>query len=339
MNNRYSRQISFKPIGKHGQQLIKKSVVTIIGCGALGTVCSELLVRAGIGEIYLADRDYVEYSNLQRQQLFTEQDAKDAIPKVIAAKRRLQLIQSHVKIESYFQHVDATLMENLAKKSTLLIDATDNFETRLLINDAAFKYDIPWIYGACIGSSGVVFPFVPGKTPCIRCMLQTIPRLNDTCESAGIISPAVQVTAAMQTSEALKLLTNNHSKVMSEIYHFDLWDNIRLNLGVSMIKNDSCESCSIDATYPSLTADNHGHISLLCGGETIQILPDEKRTITLKDAERVATRIEAAFKKTPYFIQFWFNDYRIVVFHDGRILIHGSINVALGRKLYIRLFG
>src|SRR5699024_8127 len=139
------------------------------------------------GEIHLADRDYVEYSNLQRQQLFTEKDAADCVPKVMAAKKRLQSIQSRVKINTYFQHVDANLMKRLAKKSNLIIDATDNFETRFIMNDVSFKYKIPWIYGACIESSGVVFPFIPGETPCLRCVLQTVPPLNDTCETVGVI--------------------------------------------------------------------------------------------------------------------------------------------------------
>lgn len=339
MNNRYSRQIHFKPIGEKGQKLLATSIVTIIGCGALGSVSSESLARAGVGEIHLADRDYVELSNLHRQQLFTEHDVELSIPKVIAAKQRLLSIRSDLKLETYLQHVDADLMENLAQKSDLIIDATDNFETRLLINDAAFKYKVPWIYGACIGSSGVIFPFVPNQTPCLRCLLPTLPSLNETCETAGVISPAVQMTAAMQTAEALKWLTGNVREMSSKVHHFDTWRNEHLHIGIKNIKKTNCKSCGKHPTYPSLSTFRREKISMLCGRDTIQILPNQQRVITLNDAEKVAKKIKATMRRTPYFVEFWVRCYRIMVFDDGRLFIHGLSDLNIGRKIYVELFG
>lgn len=329
----------YQSIGESGQRLIAKSNVTIIGCGALGSVSAELLARAGIGKIHLADRDFVELSNLHRQQLFTEQDASLALPKVVAAKKRLHTIRSDIHIHTYFQHVDAELMEKLTKKSDLIIDATDNFETRLLINDAAYKYGIPWIYGACIGSSGVVFPFVPHQTPCFRCLLPALPSLNDTCDATGVIAPAVQVTAARQVAEAIKWITGNRKSLATNVHHFDLWTNQYLNIGVKHIKHKTCESCGDQATYPSLSSFRRDNISYLCGGETIQILPEYNRNLTLVDAEKAAKKITANIKRAPYFVEFLVKGHRVIVFHDGRILIHGLADINQARKLYVDIFG
>ena len=214
MENRYSRQTLFKPIGEEGQKRIRESKVLLIGCGALGTAISETLVRAGVGKLILADRDYVEPSNLQRQQLFTEQDAIDGTPKVVAAARQLTAIRSDVQIHTILDHIDGPLIEELVQDVDLILDATDNFETRLLMNDIAWKAGIPWIYGACVGSLSTIYPFVPGQSACFRCLLPVLPAVNETCDTVGIIAPAVQITAAHQSAEAEKWLSG-HKKAMS----------------------------------------------------------------------------------------------------------------------------
>lgn len=339
MDERYSRQTLFKPLGQEGQNRLASAVVTIVGCGALGSAIAETLTRAGIGEIHLVDRDYVELSNLQRQQLFTEEDAKNMMPKVAAAEQRLKAIRSDLRLFTYLDNLDAILMERLIKGSDLVMDATDNFETRLLINDASVKYSVPWIYGACVGSSGVVFPFVPGESGCFRCLLPVLPAVNETCDTVGIISPAVQVTAALQCTEAIKWLSGNREAMRKKVHHFNLWDNTQLDIGISRIKNTACETCGANPVYPSLESASVQSYAVLCGRDAVQVLPDPKRPITLEDAEKAGRLLDAPMKRTPYFIELHAFGHRMVLFGNGRLLIHGIRNVSEGRKLYHQLFG
>ncbi|OHX53917.1 thiamine biosynthesis protein ThiF [Planococcus salinarum] len=339
MEDRYSRQTLFKPIGASGQTSIQEAVITIIGCGALGSAIAESMARAGVGEIHLVDRDYVEFSNLQRQQLFTEVDAAAMTPKVVAAEKRLKAIRTHLKLHTYLENLGADLMEKLIKKSTLVMDATDNFETRLLINDASVKYGVPWIYGACVGSSGAVFPFVPGKGSCFRCLVPVLPAVNETCDTVGIISPAVQITAALQCAEAMKWLSGNEQAMRKKVHYFNVWDNSQYDIGIARIKNAQCETCGENPAFPSLMRSSEGLYAVLCGREAVQILPDPTRTITLDDAEFAANRMGAEVKRTPYFVQLRALGYRMVFFGDGRMIIHGIRNAADGRKIYHQLFG
>ncbi len=339
VDERYSRHVLFKPLGQSGQQQLSQATVTIVGCGALGSAIAETLTRAGIGTIHLVDRDYVEVSNLQRQQLFTESDAQQMLPKVAAAEQRLKAIRSDLQLFTYLEHLDARGMEKLASVSELILDATDNFETRLLINDASVKYDVPWIYGACVGSSGVVFPFVPKESSCFRCLIPVLPAINETCDTVGVISPAVQVTAALQTTEALKWLSGNRDAMRKKIHYFNLWDNSQLDIGVSRIRDSQCKTCGEDAVFPSLNETIVNSYAVLCGRDAVQILPDATRPITLDDAERVGKRLEASVKRTPYFVELNVFDHRMVLFGNGRLLIHGVHTIAEGRKLYHQVFG
>lgn len=339
MNSRYSRQLLFKQIGETGQNRIGAAVVAIIGCGALGSAIAETLVRAGVGTIHLADRDYVELSNIQRQQLFTEQDAEEMLPKVVAAEKRLKSINSNITLHTYLQNVDHLLIEDLATRVDIILDATDNFETRLLINDAAYKHDIPWIYGACVGSSGVIFPFRPNQTACFRCLLPVLPTVNETCDTVGIISPAVQITAATQCAEALKLLSGNEKAVRTKVHHFDCWNNTFLDVGISKVKNETCETCSKHATFPSLERDQQSQYAVLCGRDAVQVLPSPGRKVTLEDAEKLTKSLNAFKRRTPYFVEFERDQHRMLLFGDGRLLIHGVKDVNLGRKLYTETFG
>ncbi|QDY83558.1 thiazole biosynthesis adenylyltransferase ThiF [Paenibacillus polymyxa] len=339
MKERYSRQILFRPIGSEGQRNLSEAVVTIIGCGALGSAIAETLVRAGVGEIHLVDRDYVETSNLQRQQLFTEQDAAQMLPKVTAAEKRLKAIREDVRLYTYLDSLDAGLAQELAGKSTLLMDATDNFETRLLINDAALKAEIPWIYGACVGSTGVVFPFVPGKSACFRCLLPSLPAINQTCDTVGIISPAVQVTAALQSAEAMKWLSGKRDQMRSKVHLFDLWENTQMDIGISRIHNPDCPTCGEKPVFPALTAPHRSAYAALCGRDVVQVLPDPHRPITLDDAEKMGRLMAEHVKRTPYFVEFYAFKHRMILFKNGRLLIHGIGSVARGQKLYHQLFG
>lgn len=339
MENRYSRQTLFKPIGTEGQKRLQDAHVVIIGCGALGSPISEMLVRAGIGKLTIADRDYVEMSNLQRQQLFTEQDALSGMPKVVAAKRRLQEIRQDCDIRTVLDHVDGPMLEEITADADLIMDATDNFETRLLMNDVAWKKGIPWIHGACVGSSGTVFPFIPEKSACFRCLLPVLPSVNETCDTAGIIAPAVQTVAARQTAEALKWLTGNEDAMMTKLLHFDLWNNTQVEAGISRIRNEHCETCGAEPTYPSLNRAEGTNYAVLCGRETVQVIPDSSRTLTLNDGEQVAKRLSTDYKMTPFFVEFYAEGYRCVLFQNGRLLIHGLRDMKEGRKLYHQFFG
>ncbi|WP_172193732.1 ThiF family adenylyltransferase [Saccharibacillus qingshengii] len=337
---RYSRQIRFAPIGTTGQQRLADASVAVIGCGALGSAIAEQLTRAGVGELHLVDRDYVEWSNLQRQQLFTESDAEQMVPKVEAARTRLLAIRSDLALYTHFDDLDIPLIRELASKCSLIMDATDNFETRLLIGDAALEAGIPWIYGACVGSSGTVFPFVPGRSACFRCLIPVLPAANDTCDTAGIIAPAVQMTAAVQCAEALKWLSGSRDSLRVKVHHFDLWTGTQMDTGISRIRRADCPSCGPDPSFPALSySAARPAYAALCGRDTVQVLPDPARPLTLDDAERVALRFGSDLRRTPHFVQFHAMGARFILFGSGRLLIHGTGSVDEGRRLHRKVFG
>ncbi|MFD0713181.1 ThiF family adenylyltransferase [Paenibacillus sp. GCM10027626] len=339
MDERYSRQQKFKPIGQHGQRLLEKATVAVIGCGALGSAIAEMLVRAGIGHLHLVDRDVVEISNLQRQQLFCERQARETMPKVVAAEQRLREIRSDVQLTITIDHADGTHIEHLARQCDLLMDATDNFETRIMINDAAYKYRRPWVYGACVGSTGVVFPFVPGSSACLRCLLPSLPAVNETCDMAGIIGSAVQMTAALQCTEALKWLTGNKDALIRKVHHFDLWSHTRIDSGLTRIKRLNCPTCGDSPTFESLSPIRKTQIEMLCGQNTVQVIPGNSRTIDFDEAERTGRLANISVRRTPYFVEMHIKEYRMILFSNGRLLIHGLNDVHQGRKLYHQLFG
>lgn len=285
MNNRYSRQVLFLPIGKDGQEKISTKHVLIIGAGALGSANAEALVRAGIGQLTIVDRDYVEWSNLQRQQLYTEQDAEKRLPKAIAAKNRLTSINSSVSIEAVVADASVLELEKWAQKADLIIDGTDNFETRMMINDIAQKYKVPWIYGACVGSYGVSYTIIPEKTPCLSCLLETVPLGGVTCDTAGIIGPAVNMVAANQITEALKILVGDLESLRNKLVSFDLWKNQHRTIKVDKLKKEDCPSCGNNRSYPFLTFENQTKTTMLCGRDTVQIRPPSPVTRDLETLE------------------------------------------------------
>lgn len=339
LKERYSRQTLFSPIGDKGQSKISRSTVLVIGCGALGTSISETLVRAGVKKIILVDRDYVEASNLQRQQLFTEQDAIDKTPKVVAAKRRLQQVRKDVEIDTVLDHVDGEKMDALSVGVDIIMDATDNFETRLVMNDIAWKKNVPWIYGACVGSTSMSYSFIPGETPCFQCLLPALPAVNETCDTAGIIAPAVQITAAHQSAEALKWLSGNKKAMRTKMLTYDCWHNTGVEMGLSRLQKETCPTCGPNASYPALQKKNETSIAVLCGRNTVQVIPEANRLLTLEEVEDVAIRLNKQYKKTPYFIEMSMNGYRSIIFKNGRLLIHGLKDSQEGRKIYHQYFG
>ncbi|WP_028546319.1 ThiF family adenylyltransferase [Paenibacillus taiwanensis] len=339
-DERYSRQERFAPIGAEGQRKLKDSRVLIVGAGALGSGTAEMLVRAGVGHVTIIDRDYVEWSNLQRQQLYTEQDVQERLPKAIAAERRLRAVNSSVEIQGVVADVTVYELEQWAAGQHLILDATDNFDTRMLLNDYAMKHNVPWIYGACVGSYGMSMMFEPGMTPCLHCLMDTVPIGGATCDTAGIIPPAVQMVIAYQTAEAIKWLSGNQPALRRKLVSFDLWTNQSTALDVTAARRDDCPSCGKAATYPYLEAANHRKTETLCGRDTVQIRPAKPQQLIIAE---VAARLGHAWGSTvqsnDYLLAVHIDSYRLVMFKDGRILVHGTKDPVEARTIADRVFG
>lgn len=336
---RYSRQMLFTPIGEKGQDNIRKKHVLIVGAGALGTASAEMIARAGIGTLTIVDRDYVEWSNLQRQQLYIEDDAINRIPKAVAAKQHLEKINSEVDVLSYVEDVTSANIEEFAEGVDVIIDATDNFETRLLINDLSIKNNIPWIYGGCVGSYGLSFTIIPSETPCLHCLLKHIPFDGMTCDTVGVISPIVSMVASHQTAEALKILVGDMENMRGKLVSFDLWKNQYSSINMDRLKNDACPTCGSDPVFPYLTAEMETKAAVLCGRDTVQIRPSSGKQFSF---EQIAERIKPiadAFLENPFLMSFTFGEHRIVLFKDGRALIHGTKDISEAKKIYHRYIG
>ena len=336
---RYSRQTLFAPIGKVGQEKLIKAHVLVIGAGALGTNTTELLVRAGIGKLTIIDRDYVEWSNLQRQQLYTEEDAATRLPKAVAAENRLRQLNSECEIEGIVADVGPVELEHYCHHVDLIIDATDNFETRMLINDVSQKYKIPWIYGGCTGSYGVSFTVIPSLTPCLSCLLGTLPMTGETCDTVGVISPAVQIVTAHQVAEALKILVGDFKALRGTLLYFDIWKNEHASINVAAMKKDDCLSCGHGPIYPFLNGEHQTRTAVLCGRESVQIRPADAHERDLEALAEQLNRVGEKVEANPYLINSVVEGYRMVIFRDGRALIHGTKDLVMAKSLYNRYIG
>ncbi|MED5073057.1 thiazole biosynthesis adenylyltransferase ThiF [Anoxybacillus geothermalis] len=341
MNERYSRQQLFAPIGEEGQKKIRGKHVVLVGAGALGTGNAEALVRAGIGKLTIIDRDYVEWSNLQRQQLYSEADAKERLPKAIAAKRRLEQINSEVEIEAIVGDAGPEELETIALKQRpdLWIDATDNFDTRLVLNDVAYKYNIPWIYGACVGSYGLSCAFIPNRTPCLYCLLETVPQGGLTCDTAGIISPAVQMVVSYQMAEALKVLVEDWAALRGKLVSFDLWTNEYAAIRIDAVKRDDCPTCGHRPSYPFLSYEHQTKTAVLCGRDSVQIRPSSRRQYDVNELASFFRRQGLRAEANPYLVSVSLGAKRLVVFADGRALVHGTKDVQEAKAIYYRYLG
>ncbi|MBM7649071.1 adenylyltransferase/sulfurtransferase [Bacillus ectoiniformans] len=337
MDDRYSRQKLFYPIGNTGQTRLLNKHVLIVGAGALGASNAESLVRAGIGKLTIIDRDYVEWSNLQRQQLYTEQDAKNRMPKAIAAKDRLTQMNSEVDIQAFVMDATSESLSPLLKGVDIAIDATDNFDIRMIMNDLMQKHQIPWIYGSCVGSTGMSYTIIPGETPCLHCLLHSVPMNGATCDTSGIISPAVQMVTAHQTVEALKLLVEDHSALRKGLLTFDVWNNQSYTMNVQRAKKADCPSCGHNPIHPYLQYDQQTKVSVLCGRDTVQIRPS-KQALSLDDLEKKLSTF-GEMKRNPYLLSLTYETYRIVFFQDGRAFVHGTNDIDQAKSIYYRLVG
>lgn len=338
MAERYSRQQLFKPIGDRGQEKIRNKHVLIVGAGALGSASAESFVRAGIGKLTIIDRDYVEWSNLQRQQLYSEEDAREKLPKTIAAKNRLEKLNSEVQIDAFVMDACAENLEGLLENVDVIIDATDNFDIRFIINDLSQKYNIPWVYGSCVGSYGMSYTIIPQETPCLHCVLKNVPVTGVTCDTAGIISPTVQIVAAYQVAEALKILVEDFAAIRKTFFMFDIWSNQNHFIKLGKIKTDDCPSCGLNRTYPYLSYENQTKVAVLCGRNTVQIRTVESRQYNFDDIEKVLKKL-GEVDRNPYLLSCQLDEYRVVIFRDGRVFIHGTNDISKAKQLYYRVFG
>jgi molybdopterin-synthase adenylyltransferase len=332
---RYSRQILFQPIGNEGQEELFRAKAVIIGCGALGTAQANQLARAGVGTLRLVDRDYVEESNLQRQTLFDEADAAESLPKAVAAERKLRCINSGVRVEGVVADADGRNIEELVAGFDVIMDGTDNFETRYLLNDAALKLGIPWVYGAVVGSYAVTLTILPGRTACLACVFPDPPQgIHPTCDTAGVIAPAVEWAAALQVTEALKILLGCEAELHGSLLAADLWKNQFQQ--VRPKRNAACLACGA-RNFVHLKEGPSSAISL-CGRNAVQIHHRESRQFDL-NALKNHLQGFGLVRANAYLLKFSLDAYELTVFPDGRAIIRGTQDPAVARGLYAKYIG
>jgi len=333
--SRYSRQIRFVPLGEAGQTKIRAASVAIVGCGALGTVQAEALARAGVGRLRILDRDFVEWSNLQREFLFEEADAAEALPKAVAAARRLARVNSEVAVEPMVADLTAANVEELFENVDLILDGTDNFETRFLINDAAVDREIPWIYGAAVGSYGIKLAIIPGKTSCFRCVYPEPPQgAQPTCETEGVLAPVTATIASLQVADALKILAVGSDAVTARLTTVDVWTGTIRQLAPPT-RDPQCPCC-VRKELVYLDGSRRAPISL-CGRNAVQI-HERSRPVDLPAlAQRLGT--VATVRSNEFALRVALDPFELTVFPDGRAIIKGTTDVGVARSLYARYIG
>lgn len=341
----------FHGIGPDGQARIGSSRVLLVGCGALGCVLADALVRAGVGSLRIVDRDFVELSNLQRQVLFSEQDVAEHLPKVIAAERRLRQINSQVEIQPCVADVDFSNLDELARDVHLILDGTDNFEVRYLINDVSLETGIPWIFTGCTGSSGQVMPIFPGQSPCLRCLMPfpPPPGTTETCDTAGVLGPAIGMLASFQAAQALKILAGHREQLEPRLTLIDAWAGTFRHIDLSQLQNSrSCPAC-----HGGERLWRNGHqraaSTVLCGRNSVQISPPEKVSFHLPDLARKLSSsglvtsnrflVRLTLQDTSAASENPENPTEITIFPDGRAIIRGTSDPAVARSLYSRYVG
>lgn len=339
MLDRYSRQIRFTPLGEEGQRRLLRSRVLICGCGALGGVLANTLARAGVGRLRIVDRDFVETSNLQRQVLFDEDDVAANLPKAIAATNKLRRVNSQIEIEPIVADVDHTNILGLMAGVDCVLDGTDNFETRFLLNDAAIKLGVPWVYGGAIGAGGQTMTVLPGETPCLRCLIAEAPPpgTTETCDTAGILASIINVVASIQATEAIKILTGNRAAVQRSLLVFDLWENRYLPMKAAGLREGSrCPAC-VEHQFDWLTGRRGTHTAVLCGRNAVQ-LARPGHAVSL---ENLAQKLAGVGRLTrnAFLLRLEVDRYVLTLFPDGRAIIGGTDDIAAARTIYARYVG
>jgi molybdopterin/thiamine biosynthesis adenylyltransferase len=334
---RYSRQILFQRIGAEGQRRLAAGKVGIVGCGATGSALAQLLARAGVGKLRIIDRDYVEASNLQRQSLFDEMDAAEFLPKAIAAARKIASFNSEIQVEARVEDVVPRNIEALLEGMDVILDGTDNFETRYLVNDYAVKSSLPWVYAAAVGSYGVTLNVLPGKTACLACIFPDTPRgMVETCETSGILNTAVNLVASVAATEAMKLLVGGDAlgRLRQTLWSFDVWSNEQAEIAAGKPR-EGCRACG-DRDFVHLAGGARPHITM-CGRNSVQI---HERASPIDFAE-MQRRLESlgVVRHNEFVLKFWREPYEMTLFPDGRAIIKGTTDTGVARSLYARYVG
>lgn len=333
---RYSKQVLFAPLGEEGQARLRKARVTLVGLGALGSTIAGHLVRAGVGFLRLCDRDFVELGNLQRQALYDEEDVRAGMPKAAAAASRLARINSEVALDPRVCDVNGSNAEDLARDVDLVLDGTDNFETRFLLNDACVRLGRPWVYGGCVGSSGMVMAVLPGEGPCFACLVGGLPAPGTfpTCDTAGVLNTAAGVVASFQANEAIKILAGRRSALGEGLLTVDLWANTFLRLKVP--RASTCEVC-VGRRFRHLESAPGAALSL-CGRNAVQVTPPPGSRLDLAEAERRLAPL-GPVRRNEYLLKFSADGCEITLFPDARAIVQGTDDVARARSLYARYVG
>ncbi|MBM3146527.1 MAG: ThiF family adenylyltransferase [Actinobacteria bacterium] len=335
---RYSRQVLFEGIGSAGQRALAGCRVALAGCGALGSLQASLLVRAGFGAVRIVDRDFVEESNLTRQVLFDEEDARTFQPKAVAAAEKLRGVNSLVAVEGIVEDINADSIDRLFGGFDVILDATDNFETRFLVNDYAVRTGTPWIYGACVAMYGLSFPILPGETACLRCVFETAPppELSPTCDTTGVIGAIVGVIASLQAGEAIKIAVGARDRVSRRMAVIDLWDNLIGNAELPD-RLETCPCCG-ERRFEYLDGTRSTATTSLCGRNAVQIRrPDGHRL----DLEQLAARLVplGRVERNRFLLRADIDAYQLTVFADGRAIVGGTGDPAVARSVYARYVG
>lgn len=329
-DERYSRQVLFSPVGEEGQHKLVESTVLIVGAGATGSAVASQLARMGVGAIRIVDRDIIEMSNLHRQFLYTEKDVQQALPKAIAAMKRLKEMNSSINIEGKVLEVNEETVFPLLKDVDLVLDGTDNFTTRFLLNDACFKHGIPFLYGGAVASRGMSALFIPNKTPCMRCIFPEGVDKGETCDTVGVIPPVVSMVASYQVTEALKYLTGNENALHHSLKTFDIWKNEQYDIAFHEA-DPECLTCQKNH-YPSLKGNEHNEYITMCGRNTVQVQTSREFDLTEWHEE---LKMKCTTQLTPFLLKARVKeDILLVMFPDGRVLIQGTDDIPTAKHIF-----
>lgn len=339
LDDRYSRQVLFRPFGAEGQTRVRSARVLVAGCGGLGAEAAGLLARAGVGSLRIVDRDVVELSNLQRQALFSEEDVREGLPKAIAAARRLARVNTDVVVEPVVVDLGPRNVRDLLDGVDLVVDGFDSFEARFLLNDACVERGLPWVYGACIGSTGLAALLVPGHTPCLRCLMPEIPEpgTSPTCDTAGILGPAAHLAASMQVGRALRWLATREVPDAAEVVYADVWEGRFTRVALPYRPEESRCSCCVERRFDFLSVETP-QTAALCGRDSVQVRPlVPSRPDFVSLAERLRPHGEVISNE--YLLRFRSKDVELTLFSDGRAIVKGTNDPARARSLVARTFG
>lgn len=338
--SRYARQVRFAPLGEEGQRRLAASRALVCGCGALGSVIANTLARAGVGLLRIVDRDFLELNNLQRQVLFDEQDLADGLPKAVAAARKLRAINSQIQVEEVVADVDFRNLAALADGVQVIVDGTDNFETRMLLNDYCVERGLPWVYGGCIGAEGQTMTILPGQTACLRCLMPECPPpgLTPTCDTAGVLGSIAGIVACWQAAEAIKILSGNEAAVSRSLTVVELWENRVRQIALDRREVSIDCPCCRRREFPWLRGERSGHTAVLCGRNAVQLSPPTAARLALAE---LAAKLAGVGQVThnPYLLRLAVDPFVLTVFADGRAIVSGTDDPAVARTLYARYVG